>query len=210
MVGAPRPSAVRASTNATTSKTNGQSLDVPSLACRIEEAQVPADDGATTSVGRVAWLGESDTTVRDLLQRTPQADEDRSEREEVADWLVDFLVTNGGEAPAKDVMKAGQAEGYSRDALKRAKGRRIRSEKSGFGAGWVWRLAPEESTKGAKGAGPDVPPPSLPSVLPSEQVRSLHLACPTHPNDKRAANGLCIGCIADRHNARARGGTVAS
>ena len=39
---------------------------------------------------------------------------------------IDFLVTNGGEAPAKDVFRAGQLEGYSRDALKRAKGKRVR------------------------------------------------------------------------------------
>jgi hypothetical protein len=27
--------------------------------------------------------------------------------------------------------------------------------------------------------------------------------CPDHPNDKRAANGKCIGCIVDRSNRRA-------
>ncbi|SEP02813.1 AAA family ATPase [Trujillonella endophytica] len=154
-------------------KTNGQTLDVPSLAYRIEESQVLADDGGTASVGRVAWLGESETTVRDLLQRSPQGDTDRSEREEVADWLVDFLAGSSGEAAAKDVFKAGQAEGYSRDALKRAKGKRVRSEKAGFGGGWVWRLITDDSegsTKGAKGADTEIPLPSRSSLLPSEDV----------------------------------------
>lgn len=198
-------------------KTNGQSLDVASLAYRIEEAVVPSDDGGTASVGKVAWLGESETSVRDLLQRTPQGDADRSDREETVDWLLDFLVTNGGEALAKDVFKAGQLEGHSRDALKRAKGRRVRSEKAGFGSGWVWRINPsddEGSTKSAKGAVPETPLPSLPSVLPSQEpqpgpVRPLHLAavsdtCPDHPEDKRAFNGKCIGCIADRASHAAR------
>lgn len=194
-------------------KTNGQSLDVASLAYRIEEAMVPSDDGGTASVGRVTWLGESETTVRDLLQRSPQGDTDRSDREEAADWLVDFLVTNGGEAPAKDVFKAGQAEGYSRDALKRAKGKRVRSEKAGFGSGWVWRLTvpdPEGSTKSAKSAGPDISLPSLPSVLPSPEsapdpVRQLHVACVDHPSSNRPPNGRCVMCIAEKHNKIARG-----
>ncbi|SDY96020.1 hypothetical protein SAMN05661080_05139 [Modestobacter sp. DSM 44400] len=139
--------------------------------------------------------------MRDLLQRSPQGETDRSDREEVADWLVDFLASNGGEAAAKDVFKAGQAEGHSRDALKRAKGRRVRSEKAGFGSGWVWRLTTsddEGSTKGAKGAVHEVSLPSLPSLLPLDIDR-----CPDHPNDKRAANGKCIGCIAERSNRRA-------
>jgi AAA domain len=105
-------------------KSNGQSLDVASLAYRIEGAAVPSDDGGTASVGRVTWLGESETSVRDLLQRNPRGEEDRSEGKEVADWLIDWLTTNGGEVPTKDVFRAGQSEGYSRDAVKRAKGRR--------------------------------------------------------------------------------------
>jgi hypothetical protein len=176
-------------------KTNGQSLDVASLLYRIEEAQVPSDDGGLASVGRVEWLGESETSVRDLLQQTPQGVDDRSEREEAADWLVDFLVSNGGEAPAKDVFKSGQAEGYSRDALKRAKGRRVRSEKAGFGSGWVWRLAvssDEGSTKGAKSADLGVPLPSLPSVLPSDDT------CPDHPGERLTDTGKCVSCIVER------------
>src|SRR4051794_6236870 len=125
-------------------KTNGQSLDVPSLAYRIDADEVPADHGGTASVGRVAWLGESDTTVRDLLQRAPQGDEDRGEREEVADWLVDFLVSSGGQAPAKDVFRAGQAEHYSKDQLKRAKGKRVRSAK--VGDRWVWEIVTDPTS----------------------------------------------------------------
>ncbi len=188
-------------------KTNGQSLDVPSLAYRIEEAYVPSDDGGTASVGQVQWLGESATTVRDLLQRTPQGDEDRTEREEVADWLVDFLVSNGGQAPAKDVVDAGRAEHYSKDQLKRAKGKRVRSAK--VGDRWVWEIVtdtasprPAREQQGSKSAGSKGAAPLLPSVLPSpEPSRPLQLApCVDHPDGKRAANGKCIDCIAAKHN----------
>ncbi|MCU1668045.1 MAG: hypothetical protein JWP40_972 [Blastococcus sp.] len=158
-------------------KSNGQALDVASLAYRIEEALVPSDDGGTASVGRVTWLGESDTTVRDLLQRSPQGDEDRGDREEVADWLVDFLASNGGQAAAKDVFKAGQAEGYSKDQLKRAKGRRVRSAK--IADRWLWEiltdstsLRPAREQQGSKSAGDKSAAPLLPSVRPSSEPTS--------------------------------------
>ncbi len=82
-------------------KSNGSSLDVASLAYRIEEAAVGADDGGTANVGRVAWLGESPTSVRDLLQRTPQAEEERSERDEAADFIRGYLLDHGCSASAE-------------------------------------------------------------------------------------------------------------
>jgi hypothetical protein len=203
-------------------KTNVQGLGVGSLAYQVDEAQVPSDAGGTTSVGRVTWLGESEVSVRDLLQRLPQGEEDRSEREQVVDWLVDYLVSQGGQARALDVFKAGQSEGYSRDTLKRSKGRRVRSEKAGFGGGWVWRLLverAEESTKSAKGAGLSAPLPSLPSSLPwageggagdaatlASSPTGAQFWMPSqddkdcgHSSGIRAQNGKCPLCIAARH-----------
>ncbi|WP_448613339.1 AAA family ATPase [Modestobacter sp. URMC 112] len=180
-------------------KTNGQSLDVPSLAYRIEEATVPSDDGGTASVGHVAWLGESDTTVRDLLQRSPQADEDRSERHEVADWLLGYLIAQGGTATSKDVFKAGGVEGYSKDQLKRAKGKRVRSAK--VADRWLWEivtadavLPPAREHQGSKSAGDSSAAPLLPSPLPPPT------ACRAHPDSIQSRDGRCVGCIADRHN----------
>lgn len=185
-------------------KTNGQGLDVASLAYRIEEAIVPSDDGGTASVGRVAWLGESATTVRDLLQRSPQGEEDRGDREEVAGWLVDFLVSNGGEASAKDVFKAGQVEGYSKDQLKRAKGARVRSAK--VADRWVWELvadgpgrSPAREHQGSKGAGDRSAAPLLPSLLPSPTTTIRAADC-GHPQELLTTDGKCPGCIAQRHN----------
>lgn len=201
-------------------KTNGQSLDVASLAYRIEEALVPADDGDTASVGRVAWLGESDTTVRDLLQRSPQGDEDRGERHEVADWLLGYLVAEGGTATSKDVFKAGGAEGYSKDQLKRAKGKRVRSAK--VADRWLWEIVTDEpgppparEHQGSKSAGDECAAPLLPSLLPSsdplpETVRQLHLApvpsdCCDDCGHRLTTTGKCLPCITERGNRRARG-----
>ncbi|MCU1669506.1 MAG: hypothetical protein JWP40_2433 [Blastococcus sp.] len=224
-------------------KTNGQSLDVASLAYRIEEALVPSDDGGTASVGRVTWLGESETSVRDLLQRTPSGDEDRHERDEAVDWLLGYLAANGGEAPSKDIFKAARSENIAERTLKRARTRAgVDYERTGFPSVTYWRISqsghsrasqakasdrgptgltvaplvdpapsPAREQQGSKGAGDNSAAPLLPSVLPSaepapEPVRQLHLACPDHPTEKRAANGKCVGCIVDRANARVRDG----
>jgi hypothetical protein len=148
---------------------------VPASRFRIEAVQVfPPTDDSDGTVPRLVWLGDAEQSARDLFADAAATDEVRSERDEVAAWLLDFLVNNGGQAPALDVFKAGQAEGYSRDALKRAKGSRVRSEKAGFGSGWVWRVVPsedEESTKGAKRAPSRNAPSSLSSPLPSSQPR---------------------------------------
>lgn len=170
-------------------------VEPPSLAYRLV-----GDD--RFGCARIEWDEAPVEHTAASLLRAPVDDDERSERDELADWLVDFLIGNGGQAPAKEVFRAGQAEGYRQDALKRAKSRRgIRSEKAGFGSGWVWRIEPshsEGSTKSAKGAASESPLPSLPSVLPSSEP------CLLHPDAKRASNGKCIDCIVDRANARAR------
>lgn len=144
--------------------------DLPSLGYLIESAAIDTPKGIALT-GRFTYTGESERSVADILRDGRRGDDDHDDRHEAAAWLADYLAESGGEVPAKDVLKAGQAEGYSRDALKRAKGKRVRSEKAGFGAGWVWRLTTEspgeESTKGAKGAGDESPPPSRSSPLPS-------------------------------------------
>lgn len=135
--------------------------DVPSLAYTIDSYDVPTETGTAYSSRFV--IGEAtDRSVRDMLSAAADPS-NLSERREAEQWLDHYLATQGGEAPAADVLKAGAVEGFSRDNLKRAKGQRVRSEKSGFGTGWVWRLTgydPEGSAKRAKGA-------PLVHVLPS-------------------------------------------
>lgn len=125
--------------------------DLPSLEYRIISAKVETADG-TAEVGRFVFDGETERSVAQILGDRIDAEE-RSERDEAAAWLADFIERQG-EVPANDVFKAGAAAGFSKDTLKRAKGRAgIESRKSSFGAGWVWAKARDEgSTKGAKGA----------------------------------------------------------
>ncbi|GAA1837082.1 AAA family ATPase [Actinomadura chokoriensis] len=125
--------------------------DLPSLAYRIISAKVETAEGAA-EVGRFAFDGESERSVAQILGDRTDPDE-RSERDEAAAWLADY-VTAQGEAAANDVMKAGMAAGFSKDTLKRAKGKAgVESRKASFGSGWVWAMVRAEgSTKGAKGA----------------------------------------------------------
>jgi hypothetical protein len=140
-------------------------LDLPSLQYAIEDTTVPTRLGPA-HVGRLVWLGESDRTVTDILNDS--ASDDRDERTDCAAWLKSYLTDNGGEAEAVDVFKGGDKNGFSRDALKRAKKRAgVTSRKGAFDAGWMWILNLEGSANSAKGAESVSPLSSLPSALPS-------------------------------------------
>ncbi len=109
----------------------------PALAYRLV-------DDPERGCARVQWEGATHHSAYDLLGAR-ESDEERTERDEVAAWLADFLTDRGGEATAVDVYKAGNAEGHSRDALKRAKKRAgVESVKTGMTGGWVWKLAGRE------------------------------------------------------------------
>ncbi|WP_183114749.1 AAA family ATPase [Mycobacteroides abscessus] len=126
--------------------------DLPSIGYVIESAEVATKKGIATT-GKFVFTGKSERSVADVLRDARTSPEEHDERKEAAAWLVEYLTDNSGEMPAKDVFKAGQAEGYSRDILKRAKGKRVRSAK--VGDGWVWQLIvgvsdQQGSTKGAR------------------------------------------------------------
>ncbi len=154
-------------------KSNLGRLDVDSLAYRIDSATVTADDGIDADTGRVTWHGPSTTHVSALLQRGPEGDDERSERDEAADWLVDYLTANGGTAPAGETIKAASAVGIAKTTLTRARKRaNVHSAKAGMTGGWVWSL--EESTEESEESTPQSLDSSVPSVVPSAD--NLHLA----------------------------------
>lgn len=124
-----------------TIKNNLGREDLPSLTCSIEPVQVETPTGLA-HVSRFVLGGPSDRSVRDIL-RGPDDGDERTERDEAADWLTKYLTDQGGEAPAKDVIKAARADGIAERTLKRARQRAgITSERRGFGQGSVWTLDP--------------------------------------------------------------------
>jgi hypothetical protein len=100
---------------------------------------------------RVEWLDEridkdADAVLRELAEAQAETgDPARSAmRRESEAWLRETLAP--GPKPVKEVFRLGSSAGYSQDQLKRAKlAIKARSEKEGFGDGWVWTLEPPPS-----------------------------------------------------------------
>ena len=108
----------------------------PALAYRL------AGD-ARLGCARVEWLGETGHYARDLLtERTgPDDTDDRTERDEAADWLTGYLTDTGGEAAPADAKKAARQAGIATRTLERARVRaRVKLRRSGFPAQTVWAL----------------------------------------------------------------------
>ena len=121
-------------------------------------------------VARVGWLGASEHRAIDLLSDPGDPDE-RSDRDEAAEWLTTYL-TEQGEARAGDVIKAARADGIAQHTIQRARKRAgVTTAKATFGGGWVWRLSPPEGdTKVTKVTGTGGLSPSSPSLSPSGEA----------------------------------------
>jgi len=121
-------------------KNNLGRLDLPSLGYRIESAVIPTDDGPAEA-GRLVMVGETERSVRDILAETGADPEARSERDEAAGWLRDYLIQHGGSGKAAEIIRAARADGIAEATLKRARKRAgIATTRQGFGQGSVWSL----------------------------------------------------------------------
>ena len=102
---------------------------------RIESVPVPTDDGKVTEVGRIVWGNETDRSASELLV-SHDDDDDRSEAEMI---VVDFLISQGGSAPANDVRKQIMAAGLTWKTVQnnRKKWGVNTTQREG---GWVWTL----------------------------------------------------------------------
>jgi AAA domain len=122
-------------------KNNLGRLDLPSLRYRIDNETIDTDEGPA-DVGKLVMLGESDRSVADIL-RDRGSNDDHDERNEIDQWLVDYLNAGSGQAHAGDVITAAKRAGFSENAVKKARIRiKAKSERSGFGkdAFYTWVL----------------------------------------------------------------------
>jgi RecA-family ATPase len=126
-----------------------------SLAYRVAEA----DNG----VACIVWDGTSTHRASDLLDRR-EDDDERSERHEAVEWLLDYLARNGGEVRAGDATRDAARDGIAKTTLHRARRRAgVGSVKSGLHGGWVWRLDQPRFHQGSEGSSPQDRESSEPS-----------------------------------------------
>lgn len=125
-----------------TIKSNFSPHGLAGLRYVVEPATVDTPDGAT-SVGMFRPLGETEQSIRELLDPVTGDNDARSERNDAVEWVRGYLESEGGSAKAADIFKAARADGIAERTLKRARERAgVMTERSGFGAGSVWRLSP--------------------------------------------------------------------
>jgi 5S rRNA maturation endonuclease (ribonuclease M5) len=199
-------------------KNNLGRLDLPSLRYRIDSVTIDTDEGPT-EVGKLVMLGETDRSVADILRdRGKNSEEARSDLDEAADWIAMFLteVVGTGYAPAAEVIRAGEAAGFHKHTLQRARKRRgIRTSKADFGGGWVWAIREDDrqgnqdyvsqetasSSPPPSPSGETVPEPdystlieTVESLLPGREAETL---CPVCDQPLALPNQ---SCSASRHH----------
>lgn len=140
----------------------------------------PTDDNDGT-VALLNYIGESEHTAREYLAVAAELGGEEPGGNPARAFVYDYLLTQGGEASASDVLKAGRAAGFTdqevKDARRRHRKPRIESRKASFGDGWVWAIAvdqggtatqggtesPQGGEDGSESGMPPVSPPSPPS-----------------------------------------------
>lgn len=152
--------------------------------------------GETTEIGVLEWLGETTADARDFL-----AGEDGQSNRDVDDWLDDYLKTD--RRKATDVFQAADANGFSKDQVKRAK-KRVGVQAVKEGNSWFWQHPTvidgevEEESKGADEPDARSLAPLLPSrseavneVLPSPREQGSTCkpsAAPLRATECRSCN----------------------
>lgn len=132
-----------------TVKNNLGRTDLPLLSYRIVGSDVLSRHGEIVSTSRVEWTGErNDMNVSDVMEAAANAG-DRMATREAADWLTDYLSSEGGAADSAAVKKAGAGAGHAERTLQRAL-RRIGGSVSstGFPRRTIWHL-PEDAPRGS-------------------------------------------------------------
>jgi hypothetical protein len=121
-------------------KNNLGRMDLPTLAFRIVGAKVADSAEGPIWTGRLEWRGESDRTIRDAIQATtdPGAG-NRTATSEAADWLSDYLASEGGTAESSKAKAAGRQAGHSESKLKAAMRKiRVTVDSRGFPRRTYW------------------------------------------------------------------------
>lgn len=102
-------------------KNNLGRTDLPTLSFGIISGTVGHVDGEPITTGKLVWNADSSRSLTDVLESTAEGREGRSAAKEAGDWLLDYLILEGGSAASVDIKRDGAKAGHSQDALKRAR-----------------------------------------------------------------------------------------
>lgn len=123
-------------------KNNLGRTDLATLTFRIVSAHVADTEEGPVYTGRVDWTGETTRSLSDTLEAASEGADNRTATQEAADWLTDWLTSQGGTDESASIKREGAKAGHSQDSLKRAR-RRIgaAAESQGFPRRTFWTLA---------------------------------------------------------------------
>ncbi|WP_175934567.1 AAA family ATPase [Corynebacterium sp. Marseille-P4321] len=163
---------------------------------RIVSATVDVDQGGSAEVGRAEWGEETNISAADLLAPRDEANDERDEIEAV---VIDYLIANGGSAPASDVLKATRAAGLNDGAVKKARKRiGVKTEKRGMNSGWEWSIDTAKVPEEARAFFGESSAPSEPSAE-SSATSSGDKGADNPPRwaEKRATTGPALDDLRD-------------
>ena len=127
-----------------TPKNNLGRDDLPMLGFTITGHPVDTDEG-TAWTSRIIWGDEVEGRVSDVMARSADHG-DRSAAVEAAEWLEDYLTSEGGRVDSATIKRAAAAAGHNVETLKRARRRLdLVTESVGFPRRTYWSTPPPRS-----------------------------------------------------------------
>ena len=119
---------------------------------KLDTVDTVDDDGNAMQQVMATVLNPTATSVQDVINRP--YDMDTGDQNEARAFIIDYLQSNGGEAKAAEVLKAGKAEGFTnvelKNARKRARNPAIKTSKQQYSGGWLWSLDEQANEKPPK------------------------------------------------------------
>jgi hypothetical protein len=130
-----------------TPKNNLGRTDQPTLSFTVASEGIATDEG-TAWTGRIEWGEERTDSIAETMRRAHDVGEDRSASREAAEWLEDYLSSEGGSAFSADIKREGAKAGHSYDSLKRARQKlKIAYQTTGFPRRSIWFLPGAAATE---------------------------------------------------------------
>lgn len=122
-------------------KNNLGRCDLPTRVFSIENKLVGTTVEGQIFSGKLKWEGETDRTIREIVEEQSDSSTDHSAVREAVDWLADYLKQQHGLAESALLKAEGKRAGHSESTLKRARKKlRVRTESAGFPRKTWWLM----------------------------------------------------------------------